>query len=317
MEAAAVEPDLRPGRPSAQISRPPPEVQSQPHVAPPARRAWHRSRVAAVVAWSALLLAGCVTDDQVKSIVRDGNYQLLLAADPALETGGLATNPEKENGASVDVAAAKLEAFLAQHQDDPAMASALRLRQALLYLNHRSFALAENAFGQVNPATLHSTRDRALYAARNELRWWTEYAQSKPAAFASNQKPAAEKAMLALLHQSQSQELAASPDLRNYFLEMRAWIGLKLGLATADADTSRQTLQDAIDVYAANFTPAELSLLGSTDLKDVQPFDLSTRRVLRARSLLTTLAQATAGAPNARLTFSQPAFQRYYDALPH
>jgi hypothetical protein len=265
---------------------------------------------------AALFVTGCVTDEQVKSIVRDGNYQLLLAAEPGLEMGGLPANPGKDANASVDVAAAKIEAFLSQHQDDRAMASALRLRQALLYLNHRSFALAEHAFSQVNPAALHSTRDRALYAARTELRWWTEYAQAKPATFFSTQKETAEEALVALARQSQSKELAASPDLRDYLLEMRAWIGLKLGLATADAEASRRTLQDAVDVYSASFSPAEQTLLVSPDFKDVQPFDLATRRVLRACTLLTTLAQATAGAPNAQLRFQQPAFQQFYDGLP-
>jgi len=105
--------------------------------------------------------------------------------------------------------------------------------------------------------------------------------------------------------------------LADFLLEMRAWIGLKLGLATADPAASRSVLQNAINPWAATFSPAELSLLVSSSFKDVKPFDLSTRRVLRARALLTTLAQQTAAAPNAALTFSRPAFQQYYDSLPH
>ena len=80
-------------------------------------------------------------------------------------------------------------------------------------------------------------------------------------------------------------------------------------------DTRINTL--AVDGWTAGFTAPELQLLVAANFKGVKPFDLSTRRVIRARVLLTTLAAQTAGAPNARLTFKQDAVNQFYATLPH
>jgi hypothetical protein len=265
----------------------------------------------------ALLLHGCISSTEVKSIVRDSNYQMLLASTPGLETG-LATNPaEGPNAAAAadDAAAVRINAFLEAHQDDPSMANALRLRQTLLYLNQRAFALADSAILQIDARKLSSPRDQALVAAYPDLRWWAEYAHTAELTFATTQQEAA-LAHSASLEQHAA-KLAASPDLRDYLLEMRAWIGLKLGLATVNNPAFTQaTIQNAINPWAETFSPAELTLLGAADFKNAKPFDLATRRVLRARGLLTKLAQQFAGAPHPTLTFNRPAFQQYYDSLP-
>ncbi len=268
-----------------------------------------------LVASCALLLNGCISSTEVKSIVTHSNYEMLLAADPALGVAGLQTDPAAGGNQKVDEAAARIETFLAQHQDDPAMVSALRLRQALLYLNHGQFSLAQNAFAEVKATDLHSARDKALFAVQPHLLWWNQTAAMNPAGFFASEKAKAEKAMSALLAETKAKDLPP-PDLRDYLLEMRAWIGLKLGLAIADPAASRETLQNAVNPIAESFTPAELTLLTTTTFKDAKPFDLSTRRVLRTRSLLSTLARLTANAPNATRIFNSPAFQRYYDTAP-
>lgn len=271
-----------------------------------------RHRWLGLIVACALAFSGCLTTSQVSKIVRDSNYDLLLSAVPGLETGGLSANPGTEKNQTVDEASARIEAFLAQHPDDPAMASALRLRQALLHLNHGAFSLAENAFAEVKPADLHTARDQAIHALREPLLWWSQQSLVRTATFFSTQKESAQKWMRVIATQAQTPALNAAPDLRDYFLEMRAWIGLKLGLADINPASSRETLQDAISLYTASFTPVELGVLAAPDFKPAQAYDRSTRRVLRARTLLETLAKATRDQANAPLVFSQPQVQAYY-----
>jgi hypothetical protein len=264
------------------------------------------------LALGALGFAGCVTDQQVKAIVRDSNYQMLLAAAPGVETG-LATNPQDASAAAGnDDAAARINAFLEANKDDPALASALRLRQTLLYLNQRALALADATVADVKAPALHSVRDQALLAAYPDLRWWAEYSLAGEFAFYPAQKDAALAHIAALEQQAAAKPLAGAPDLRDYFLEMRAWIGLKLGLASTDAAFSIATLQNAVNAWLGTFSAAELALLNSADFKSTKPFDLSTRRVIRARALLTTLSARTTGAPNHALVFAQAAANTYY-----
>jgi len=267
----------------------------------------------ALVAACAVFFAGCATDDQVRTIVRDSNYQMLLATAPGAELGAVSADG-KTNASAADTSA-QINAFLEANKSDPVMAAALRFRQTLLYLNEHAFALADAAFKQVDATSLRSPRDKAIYAAYPDLRWWSEYALAAPATFYSGEKAAAIQHLSSLAQQAGG--LAALPDLRDYFLEMRAWIGLKLGLASFDLNFSVNTLEDAVNVWTATFTPAELDELVSADFKSAKPFDLSTRRVIRARVLLTTLASQTAGAPNAKLTFSQDAVNKFYASLAH
>ena len=271
------------------------------------------ARVCGLLAALVVFAGGCVTTDEVKDIVRDANYQMLAASAPGSDLAGL--SPDGKSDAAGADAATKVNAFLAAHPDDPAMTAALRLRQTMLYLGQQAFALADATHQQIAATSLLAPRDKALYAAYADLRWWNEYALATPAVFFSSQKDAAARHMAALAQQAAG--LASLPDLRDYLLEMRAWIGLKLGLASPNLEFSVQTLQDAVDGWTAGFTAPELQLLVAANFKSVKPFDLSTRRVIRARVLLTTLAAQTAGAPNAKLTFKQGAVNQFYATLPH
>lgn len=270
-------------------------------------------RACALLSVAVVLLTGCVTSSEVKSIVRDANYQMLVATAPGVDPAGLSADGKSDPSAADT--SARVDAFLEANKNDPVMANALRFRQTLLYLSQRAFSLADAAYQQVDATSLRSPRDKALYAAYKDVRWWNEYALTAPFTFHATQKDAALSHMSSLARQAG--DLASLPDLRDYFLEMRAWIGLKLGLGSPSLDASVATLQDAVNVWTATFTPAELDLLLSADFKAVKPFDLSTRRVIRARSLLTTLASQTTGAPNARLTFAQDSVNKFYAGLLH
>src|SRR5687768_12911206 len=91
-------------------------------------------RALSLIAALAVFAAGCVTTDQIKTIVRDSNYQMLAASAPAL--GGLSADGTTDDSATN--AAAQMNAFLAANQDDPVMTAALRLRQTLLYLSQQA-----------------------------------------------------------------------------------------------------------------------------------------------------------------------------------
>ncbi len=274
-----------------------------------------RPRLFAAVAFVAVLLAGCVTDDQVRSIVRDSNYQMMLASDP-----GLATTLSAQDGTSTanPDAAARINAFLAAHPDDPAMKSALLLRETLLYLAQGNIDLAKATKKNLVVGDLHSLRDQQLAAAYDDLEWWSTYARTGEFEFATTQKDAARQHITALETRANNKDLAALPDLSDYFMEMRAWIGLKLGLATFNDPALKQaTVEQAVDAWTTTFSDQELALLNATSFADVQPFDLATRRVLRARTLLTTLAQRTTQDPNATFHFAKDAVNQFYTALPH
>lgn len=267
----------------------------------------------ALLAVGALFLAGCVTTGEVERIVHDSNYQVLVASTPDAALGGVPADG-KVNAAALD-ASARVNAFLETHKSDPVLAGALRFRQALLHLGRHEFALADAAIAQVTAGSLRSPRDQAIFAAYADLRWWSEHAESSQATFFANQREASAQHLQSLRRHADG--LAALPDLRDYFLELRAWIGLKLGLASRDLAFSARTLQDAVDVWTATFSPAELQLSPSSDPRGPKPFDLSTRRVLRVRALLEKLAAETTGLSELRLTFAQPAVNKFYATLPH
>ncbi|MBX3737939.1 MAG: hypothetical protein KF715_14680 [Candidatus Didemnitutus sp.] len=266
----------------------------------------------------AFALGGCVTTDQVRDIVRSSNYEMLVSADPALATTVPAdanTGPKPSPGA-----AERLTTFLQQHPDDPVLGPALNLRQALLYLNERQFALAQASFEKLKGAKFTTARDEALAAAFPTIKWWAEQSLAGGGVFRAERANATAQ-MQALATSAASGALKPCPDVADYFLEMRAWIGLKAGFAVvlpADAAFQQQTLQDAINGWTDTFTTAQLALLNQSAFGPNDALTLSTRRVLRLRTLLTTLATvAKSGGslvPPPTLQFHSADVQRYYEA---
>lgn len=265
-----------------------------------------------------LFAAGCTTTNEVRDIVRAGNYEMLLAADPALATTVPADADKGPRPAPA--AAARLTAFLQANADDPVLGPALHLRQALLYLNEREFALADAAFAQARGAKFTAPRDTALALAYPDLKWWTTWSLAAGGAFRSQRDEALARLKAFATH-SASPALKDAPDVRDYFLEMRAWIGLKLAFAVAlpaEAEFQNGTLADAINTWTDNFAAADLALLNNPRIGADQAFALSTRRALRLRVLLDTLAGVVrsggdlVAAPSIR--FRAPEARTYYEA---
>jgi hypothetical protein len=276
----------------------------------------HLPRALAIAA--ALILAGCATTDQVREIVNRSNYEMLVTADPALATtipADADKGPKPAPGA-----AEQLTAFLQAHPDDPALASALRLRQALLYLNERQFALADAAFTPIKDVEFTTPRDQALVDAYPSIRWWTEWSLAGGGAFRA-QRADAEATREKLTAAAKSDDLKPCPDVSDYFLEMQAWIGLKTAFAVTlpdDAAFQKQTLESAINTWTEIFTPEQLALVNNTKFDASQAFTLSTRRVLRLRTLLDRLAftvQTGRGlVPEPAVRFGSSEVQKYYEA---
>jgi len=271
-----------------------------------------------VTVLAAIALAGCVTSTQVRDIVSASNYEMLVASDPALAT----TVPaDADKGAKPTPGAAeRLTTFLQAHPDDPVLGPALHLRQALLYLNERQFDLAQAAFDQIKGAKLTTARDEALVAAFPTIKWWSQWSLAGGGVFRGQRTDALAK-MQALATLAAGEGLKQSPDVSAYLLEMRAWIGLKAGFAVvlpADAEFQVQTLQSAVDVWTKTFSADELAMLNNPQIDAKLAFTLSTRRVLRLRTLLDTLATvAKSGGtlvPPPAVLFEKPAAQTYYEA---
>src|SRR5690606_34803733 len=121
--------------------------------------------VAAVVALAAA--AGCVTAEQVKSIVTEAN-----AATIAAEAAVLDADPGAAPGASWRDTVARIEAFIAEHPDEPRTSNALRIREAVVLLGAGQPNLARAVFEEVDRELLGSARDIAIYDAREHLVWW-------------------------------------------------------------------------------------------------------------------------------------------------
>jgi len=264
-----------------------------------------------------LLFAGCgLTTAEVRTTIDQANYAMLSGeAEPMTD---VLLAPGTARG-QPSAALARLDAFEAQHKDNPSTLAALQLRRALLHLNNRSFALAKAAFEQIqDPTKLTASRDRTLYDLRETLQWWWPLAPvDLPGKFAPHRAEA-------LAHQEKllaaARDSKISPELHDYLLEMRAWIGIKLALDLADRNETRRLLEDAVNTFAADFEPGELNQVATVipDSAGLKPFDNSVRRVLRAQAMLDHLAGRLAArdainrvAPN----FEPAPFATYYEEV--
>ena len=265
-----------------------------------------------------LLLGGCISSTEVKDIVQQSNYEMLLNENGSSALSSAQPNPPKDTTVAGPNTLARLEAFVDQHPENPAMVSALRLRQAIMYLNNGSYELAHSAFTEVKLDALHTRRDQAIYALNGHLQWWYRYSRMDDAeAFHREQKGNAEAALQALAQQGNT--LADAPDARDFFLEMRTWIAMKLAVESKPYEDLRPVLTKAVADYAAVFSPAELQQIAHGQLEaGAQPFNLSTRRILRAEAMLKRLAFFTKNWQATPLDLAPVEFQSYYQAqLPH
>jgi hypothetical protein len=223
-----------------------------------------------------LALTGCATRKQVAEIVTQSNAAMLAG-----QFGLPAPSPESTN-ALWQAESDRIDAFIAAHPNQEALAAPLRIRQAMLLLSHGQFHLAAAAFNAVELEHLHTARDQALKRNDRTLLWW----------FATSAKPNwddpdRDQARLSLRALAEEQErVADSPEIRDYLAEMRAWIGL--AAARQSSSEAKELLEDALDVYAEVFSADDLVMLltGREEVPDPKALGPDVRRRLRAKAVI-------------------------------
>lgn len=241
------------------------------------------TRVLAAVAIPLLLgltlaLPGCATRKQVAEIVAQSNAAMLTGhlglPEPKTATGKTAWQVESD----------RIEEFIAAHPEQKSTIAPLRVRQAMLLLSHRQFSLAEAAFNAAPIGDLHSARDKALKRRQETLLWW--FANSTNDTWTTTDQTRAQTALKEF--KEEQEQLASSPEIRDYLAEMRAWIGLASAKQTTSTNRARERIEEALNVYAEIFTPQDRLLLaeGKEQLPDPKALGPDVRRRLRAKAVL-------------------------------
>ena len=227
----------------------------------------------------AVSIAGCVTQQQVRDIVDASNAQI---ADE-LAAPGLAAKP----GETAD-AASKIDEFIAAHPDQKALNSSLRIRQGVLYLNKGQYNLAQAAFDEADASQLFTDRDRALKSISPHLVWWFKNSARDPSEIPADEFKRALDAL-----KTEVTARSASPGIRDYLAELRAWIGLQYARGAVSAQEGKARLEDALNEYATVFTPADLAAVCKPSSAGGQAGVQDVRRRLRAEAVLASARDLT------------------------
>jgi hypothetical protein len=261
-----------------------------------------RVAAAALAATLLLVVGGCLTQQQVKQIVEDSNAQLAatMLPDPGVAPDG---KPVAEAG---DVAG-RIDELIAAHPDNGALASSLRVRQGVIYLNEGSYNLATAAFDAADPTQLFTDRDQALKELAPHLVWWYRTVDG-PVPMPIGELDNAEAAMKAMQEQVAKRE--GSPDVRDWIAETRAWIGLAYFSATPDAARQKAALEDAINQYSKILTEQDLEWLCTPSRPDVPGALPDVRRRLRSQTVIAAAKESVGSvAAEDRPTFQLPVLQ--------
>lgn len=261
------------------------------------------SRLAALLAAAVVALAsGCVTQQQVKQVVDDSNARLAVGM---LSGPGLA--PDGVRMAEGADAARRIDDVIAASPDQKALASSLRVRQGVIYLNQGQYNMAAAAFEAADPSVLFTDRDQALRALAPHLVWWYQTkAGGSPMPIAELKR--AEAAMQAM--KAETAKRKDSPDVRDWIAETGAWIGLAYSAAVTDVATQKSALEATINDYSAIFAAGDLAWLCTPNRADPTVPLPDLRRRLRAQTILSgaaKLAESLTGAD--RPAFREPVFQ--------
>jgi tetratricopeptide (TPR) repeat protein len=221
--------------------------------------------------------AGCATTSEVKAIVAESNAAILVAQLPDLELEG---DPSKKLTVSdpADISR-KIESFIAAHPDQKVAISALRVRQAQLYISLGKFELARSAFAQATE--LKTDRDKALKELAEPMIWcwqnngdveWDPPQQLK----AQQHLESFDQVLL---------KLNESPSIRDFLAEMRAYLGLKLAssIQSNKDPRKREVFIKALNCYGAFFTSDDIRAIKSKDFSTIgSDISVAEKRQLRA-----------------------------------
>jgi hypothetical protein len=223
------------------------------------------------------LLKTTVALDQVASN-QAAIDQALLPAEMLPDGSGSKIEPWQEPSAKID-------AYIAAHPDDKKTASALRVRQAMLLLAYEQYNLASASFDQATD--LHSARDKALKALKDHLIWW--FKVDKKTAPGSEVDAAIEAFAI------QIDALGGEPGnegIRDYLVEMRAWIQLYAAEHAITEETMAKELAGAMDNFAETLDEEDILAVNTGEIRsEPDPFGLKVRRQVRAMAVVARAAE--------------------------
>jgi hypothetical protein len=248
------------------------------------------------------LASGCATQQQVKQIVDDSNARLAAGM---LSGAGLAADGGRV--AEAADAARRIDDVIAANPDQKALASSLRVRQGVIYLNQGQYNMAAAAFEAADLAVLFTDRDQALKALAPHLVWWYR-TKAGPSPMPIAELERAEAAMQAM--KAETAKRKESPDVRDWIAETGAWIGLAYSAAVPEVARQRSALEETINDYSSIFAPSDLAWLCTPSRADATVPLPDLRRRVRAQTIVTTAersAKALSGAD--RPAFREPVFQ--------
>jgi hypothetical protein len=206
-----------------------------------------RLRALALIVAAVLVSApACATTAQVEEIVARSNAAM-LAAGP-LGDARASADPQQ-----LTDEAARIEAFVAAHPDQPALTAPLLVRLAMLYATHRMPNLATEAFGRVDGAALHSERDRALFALREHLPWW--YSRAPEGTLPGGDFAHAQSALADFA--SVCDGLDAHGEARLFLEEMRVWIA-SLMAKESRPEVGREVVAEAVERFVEVLDPHDV-----------------------------------------------------------
>lgn len=234
--------------------------------------------VGIMLCFVAPFFTGCATTGQVTDIVKKSNETLLLSLLPG--AGLPSAKAEDISAGRWEEDSARIDAYIAAHPGQDALAGALRIRQAMLLLAHGQYNLANASFEMVNPAHLVTARDKALYALRKHLIWW--FAQDKTSFHYPDDFQKGSDALREF--QKTIDTLNDSLEIRDYLAEMRAYMALQMALRITTLAEQKKYFGDGMTQYAKIFTDEDLRLLLAH--QDDKKTLLNDRRQIRALAVI-------------------------------
>jgi hypothetical protein len=216
--------------------------------------------------------AGCVTADEVRSIVTEANAAA-VAADAAV----LDADPSPVPGEGWRDSVARIEAFIAENPDEAVTNNALRVREAVILLGAGQANLARAVLEEVDPGRLGSARDSAIYAAREHLVWW----YGLGSVLTGSDFERGEEALVGIA--AVADGLDRADYTRRFFEEMRVRIALRLARSRVQEEDIRSLLDDGARRYAAQWDQDDqraiqvwhgsAALADSADLRTLRWYD--------------------------------------------
>lgn len=156
-------------------------------------------------------------------------------------------------------AISEIEQYISEHPEEERANAALRIRQAILFLNANQPNSAGAAFAKVDPSKLSSGRDQALYEMRDTLIWWFRTARMPALPKKTVEDAKKHLDTLAQVGDGLPRKDGELPGIRYYVEQMRVRIALKTADAMVDSASAQERGLDGIQRYVQTFDASDQS----------------------------------------------------------